>query len=283
MTPGMTISRTSFELIESAFKLPIATLPAFVLVSGVCSENITHDPKTGAINRLSIVVKANQKVEIANYLLSLTHDFVTGWTTAFICGDGVIQLRGCDRTYGSQLLQIVDLVKSSTGLSTHPLFLPTALLHVYYQRTAKRTRTLEYQLIELENELGVTFAGGAGLNLDEPQENWPEYIDVKKSTIGLHSTMPQIIFMQRVCEWARGYVNFILKLEEKISKDSTLKIDDTLSRELREAIMFVASSLEAIHGFFRTLQERAQTQLGVVSLSLLLRNLNVALTYHEAI
>ncbi len=267
MTPGMTISRTSFELIESAFKLPTATLPSFALVSGVCSEHVVHDPKTGAITRLAIVVKANQKVEIANYLLSLTHDFVTGWTTAFICGDGVIQLRRCDGAIGSQLLQIVGLLKSSIGLSTHPLFLPTVLLHVYYQRTATRTRTLEHQLVKLENELGVTFAGAAGLNRDRPQENWPEYIDVKKATIGLHSTMPQIIFMQRVCDWARGYGDFILKLEEKISTDATLKIDDTVSRELREAVMFVASSLEAIHGFFRTLQERAQAQLGVVSLS----------------
>lgn len=225
MTPGMTISRMSFELIESAVKLPTATLPSFALVSGVCSERVIHDPKTGAITRLSVVVKANQKVEVANYLLSLTHDFITGWTTAFICGDGVIKLRECDRIYGSQLLQIIGLVKSSTRLSTHPLFLPTALLHVYHQRTEKRTCTLDYQLIELENELGVTFAGGAGWSVDEPQDNWPEYIDVKNTTIGLHSTTPQILFMQRACDWARRYADFVLKLEEKISKDPTLKID----------------------------------------------------------
>ena len=126
-----------------------------------------------------------------------------------------------------------------------------------------RTRTLERQLIELENDLGVTFAGGAGR--DPPQDDWPEYIDVKNTTIGLHSTMPQIIFMERVCDWAKLYGVFILELDEELSREGLLKASDPTVKELRECVLFAASTIDCMRGFFQTLRERAQTQINVVS------------------
>jgi hypothetical protein len=58
MTAGMSISRESFELIESAFHLCPATLPSFFITPGVCSRHTTLDPQTGTVSRLALVVKA---------------------------------------------------------------------------------------------------------------------------------------------------------------------------------------------------------------------------------
>lgn len=262
----MTISRSSFELVESTWHLHPATLHSFFLVSGTCSNYATYDPQTGAISRISVVIKANQKVEIANYLLSLTHDFGTGWTNALICGDGAIQLRDCDRVYGSQLQQMVDMIKSSTDLWHHPLLVPAILLQNYDQRLEVRTRTLERELIDSEDNLGVTFAGGAGLSVG-PQKNWPEHVNVKKTTIRLHSTMAQIIFLGHTCDWALRCGAFILDLDDKLCHDLSSGIDEATSRDLRESIRYVTSSLQSIGGFFLSLLERARTQTNVVSAS----------------
>jgi hypothetical protein len=175
----------------------------------------------------------------------------------------VIQPRGVDRIYGSQLEQIIGMVKLSVRLWTHPLLLPSVLLQNYFQRTEMRTRTLERQLIKLENDLGVTFACGAGLDL--PQDDWPEYIDVKNATIGLHSTMPQIIFMERVCDWAKGYGFFILELDKELCQEHLLNASDPTAKELRECVLFAASSNDCMRGFFQSLRKRAQTQINVVS------------------
>ena len=265
MHPGMTISRRSFETIESAFRLPASTLPSFFLNTGACSKYTTYDPVTSVMSQLSLVVKATQKVEIANYLLSMSHDFTTGWTTAFICGDGAIKPRNCDVTYGNQLPQIVTMITSSTGLWSHPTFLPTLLLGNYCQRIEIRTRTLEKALLKLETGLGVTIAGGAGIGAI-PQENWPENINVKETTIGLHSTMAKIIFMLRTCDWARRYSSFLKELDDDLTKDQSLKLDKGAGNELRERIIFVTSSLDGMRDFFSALQERAQTQINVVSI-----------------
>lgn len=99
MLPGMTISRNAFEKVESAFDLHDATLPAFFDHDGSFMLQKTTD-EGGATTKIHIVVKAVQKVEISNCLLSLTYNVASGWTDAFIRGDGILFKRRTDRVYG---------------------------------------------------------------------------------------------------------------------------------------------------------------------------------------
>ena len=153
----------------------------------------------------------------------MSYDFATGWTTAIICGDGAI--------------------RSSYSLWSHPLFLPAVLLGNYCQRIEIRARTLERSLLDCEDNLGVTIAGATGQNL-RSQTEWPKNVEVRKTTIDLHSTNAQIIFMLRVCDWARRYSNFLQPLDLALEQEDSLKVD----REQR-------NQLEGIDRFHR---ERAR-------------------------
>ena len=76
-----------------------------------------------------------QKVEIVNYLLSLTYSFKTRSTTAFLCGGGVALYRPeTDEVLGWQLEQIKMLLKSSHRSWDHPLLLPAILLRTHSER-----------------------------------------------------------------------------------------------------------------------------------------------------
>ncbi|OCL10217.1 hypothetical protein AOQ84DRAFT_375108 [Glonium stellatum] len=169
----------------------------------------------------------------------MSHDFSTGWTTAFICGDGTIIPRDCDVHYGNQLTQIMTMIKSSIRLWSYPTFLPTLLLGNYCQRIETRTWSLEMGLLKSEDGLGVTIAGGAGINA-APQGDWLENIN------------------------ARRYSSFLKELDEGLLQDQSLKLNVASGIELRQRMMFITSSLDSMHGFFSGLQERAQTQINVL-------------------
>jgi hypothetical protein len=258
----MTISRASFELVESMFGLSPATIPSFFHHSGVFSKHITKETQDDPNHRVSIVMKAHQKVEVANYLLSLTHDFKSGWTTGFLCGDGAIGHREPHRQYGLQLQQIVDLITSTVHLWNDPILLPAILLQNYSQRTEARTLTLQAELKYSESLLGVTSAGGV-----KPirTKKWPADVDIKQITTDLHTTMTQTVFICGVCEWARQYGKFVLDQEDEIHGNSSPKSGQARSTELRDSILHVTSSLEGVYIRCNTFRERAQTQINVVS------------------
>jgi hypothetical protein len=74
---------------RARFNLPAATLQAAFQNEGVCSRRFVYFPGTRKVKRIETLIKAAQKVDIANCLLSLSHEVSTGSTTAFILGDGV--------------------------------------------------------------------------------------------------------------------------------------------------------------------------------------------------
>jgi hypothetical protein len=113
MDRGPTINQETYELLESKFNLHAATIPSLFLTWGVWSKHGTLDD-SGGISPLSVVIKMSQKVEIANHLLSLTYDFKTRSTTAFLCGGGSALYRlETDKVLDWQLEQIKSLLKSS--------------------------------------------------------------------------------------------------------------------------------------------------------------------------
>lgn len=262
---GMTISRASFELIESTFELSPATIPSFFHHSGVFSKSITKGTKENPNARLSIVIKAHQKVQVANYLLSLSHDIKSGWTYAFLCGDGAIKNRKTvpKDPYGLQLDQIVNLIKSTVRFWNDPMLLPAILLKNYCQRTEKYIELLQDTLALSEEELGVTTAGGVRSN---PTLR-PEDVKVKQITFDLHRTMAEAIFMGAVCEWARQYGKFILEVDDRLYPNDTPESKQAKSTELRDSILHVTSTLEGVYLRCNTFKERAQTQINVVSIS----------------
>ena len=258
--PSVALSQTSFLKIEKAFDLSPATLPSLFSISGVNSKQYKLHSDSDKIEILNVVIKATQKVEIANSLLSLSHNFETKWTTALLCGEGVVLRQTLDSQYGHRLASILALTQSSVELWTHPLLLPTALLRDCCRRTETSRDVLGDMLVELENDIGVTFAGQA--RHDRSLENWPADINIKSATIGLHSTGAQIVFVSYVCGWACDCARFLLDLSVEIEerfpslKRTSMVIQEYLAHEL--------SSMSNIDRFMNGYKERVQAQINVV-------------------
>jgi hypothetical protein len=154
MDRGPTINQETYELLESKFNLHAATIPSLFPTWGVWSKHGTLDD-SGSISPLSVVIKMPQKVKIANYLLSLTYDFKTRSTTAFLCGGGAALYRPeTDKVLGWQLEQIKSLLKSSHRSWDHPLLLPAILLRTQSERVEIRANNLERDLIAVAGAVG---------------------------------------------------------------------------------------------------------------------------------
>ena len=262
MTPGMTISKHAYEQIHRAFGLHDATLPAFFTVGGAFSSFLDRKPRAGTPPALRVVVRATQKVEIANWTLSLRHDLETGWTYAFLCGEGVIHDRPVDAVYGSHRGQLLALIRDGIREWDNPLFLPCCLLQCYTWRLETRSAKSNRDMNDVESEIGVTYAAGSGL--DGERDIWPRNLDPRRATIALHSLLPQLVYLARCCQWLREYTKLLLDLGSQLSADETFRRHQRSLMEIRETILFMSSITDGISTFFSTAKERATWQVSVL-------------------
>ena len=258
----MTLSRYAFEAIETRFDLHESTLPAFFTHEGSYSQLVPYKSESVDIKRLHLVVKATQKVEIANYLLSLCYDTSTGWTYAFICGDGVLYPRREDRSYGYQEDQLLDSILGSPSLWDNPLFIPHVLMQNYMERLNISARSVDIDMIALENELAVTHAGGAGRSVD--MARWPQDVNPKDVTIALHSLLPHIDFMSNCCGWLQRYSWFLLKAIADFQENAELQHCYSGFRELEKMNNFSQSVIVGIDSTFATTKERGKLQVNLL-------------------
>jgi hypothetical protein len=260
MIPQTTISREAYQGVEAAFDLHAATLPAFHDNGGRFSMHESRD-SNGNLKKIYIIVKAVQKVEIANCLLSLTYDVASKEINAFLCGDGIIVPRRCDAEVGQQEAQWLDAIRDAgSDMWTNPFLLPTILLQICAMRTLVRTMTYEHWLVDIENHLGVTFAGMAGDHGDRPL--WPMDIKVKWATRELHSLQPQMLFMLTVSSWQKRYAEWLSKTLENLNLGirSQLKGSPILASTIADANSSIVGMVE----FFETLRGRAQSQIDLL-------------------
>lgn len=263
MYPAVGISEKSFLRVEEAFHLLPATIPSLFQHEGLWFKHISYNSDSGEVERVDFVIKAVQKVEVANYLLSLSHHVPTGVTTAFICGDGVMTPRYFD--YESQFDHIISLIGSSPPLWVHPMFLPTVILQNHWRRTAHRSQSLEDDVVRLEQIMGVSFAGRTA-NM-RVAADWPANIDVRAATVELHTTMTQVIFVSRVCEWDCGFATFLLKTSKELQHvfpEARSIITERASRELLDLVNYVENAGNGTRKFVEAMKERIQAQANVV-------------------
>ena len=256
------MSETAFKTINTAFSLHPMTLPSFFPHGGVYTSIAQQDSHSGEPTQLHIVVKAAQKVEIANYLLSLTYNVQTGWTNAIICGDGVVKFRSCDTVYGEQLEQLINAVVLNPQLWTNPLLLPFVILDNNSYRTQRRVAQTEADLIEVERTLGVMNAGPVWQEAE--RSNWPRDIDTKEITIKLHSVAPQIVFMKGNCTWLRNYAAFLKGLNGQLAAEAVFARHGSSIQDLQGKIDFAISWTAGMDTSFTILQDRTKLQVDVL-------------------
>lgn len=295
----MTISRDAFETIEASFDLHPATLVAFAQLGGSMASFIEED---GGSGRIRLVVKACQKRQLGNFMLSLTYDIPTRSTDAFICGDGAAIARNFDTFFGSQQDQITELVLASSNIWANPLLIPTIMLQNYIYRFEMYSRTTSLDMLALEHQLGVTkykISKGSmsnsdpgrmqklfdymmlhnnyegklpsdfvhlGINLPDRvamRENFRN-IDTMVATIKIHSLIADASFVDGCCKWMQNYAAFLARLVDTLQGKECFQDKCFHFTEVRQNLEFHASATQGIEFRFNSYKARANQQSDVL-------------------
>jgi len=227
---------------------------------------------------------------VANYLLSLSHDIATGFTTAIIFGSHIHtpliklnkrclsaslplphepQYQNLLQTALVQSTEIISRIRSSPALWTAPLLLPTILLDNYITRADLFAWNLDDQVVALERQTGVVFTG-RNVKMEEhdiKSTEIPKQI-IEKLTREMHTLHTRIIFYQRIVEWSAECAKFLENCENDFRGLTEFEIRGRgwkrVSRELLESIEFLQTSAKQMCGQQGGLKQRIQSQIDVV-------------------
>jgi hypothetical protein len=284
------MSKESFLAVEESFHLPPSTIESIFSCQGTYSRRFEYsDPDSGALKSVGLVIKAPQKMPIGNYVLALSHNLSTKVTLAFIFGQYIhsalptmkFSILQQPRAYRSQFentddeehsqdrpeiqsAQILARLRRSVAHWTHPFLLPVLLLENYMSRSHFFAWDLDDHVVFLERETGVVFAGRT-IRERNPEVNVrPEMIPrekIQQLTRDMHSLVTEIIFFERVVVWIGDCAGF---LEKKLMElnEGVMRPQD---REILEFIEFLTADSKCMVGMQKSLKERMQNQINVVS------------------
>ncbi|KIX98746.1 uncharacterized protein Z520_05207 [Fonsecaea multimorphosa CBS 102226] len=268
------MSRDSFTLVEEAFLLPSATVPAFFDMVGVYSRFTECDAATSKIKYLKILVQGRRKLGVADCVLSLCYCRDTGWTYGFLCGEGLMEAAEIMNT--EPLMPVLlGLLNPCLHLKSDPILIPAMLLKIYTERIHLFLRKQIVRLDELEEEIGVSRPGR--VTKARSLENWPSDIDIKKVTIGLHSIATELYYLNRTCLWTHECLEFLHTLAVECL-DYTNRCP-TRHVEMRQGIEYETTRMKWIAGTLDTSKERVETQLSVLYSATSQRENAIALNY----
>jgi hypothetical protein len=292
------MSQESFLAVSKHFNLPVETLSSIFNYQGTFTRHATYSTTSSeALKRIGFTIKVPQKMPIANYCLSLSHEYSTRITTAFIHGaflhtalptmrlsilsqplaysplrrhqDYVGFSVPHNDTHISQSSQLICRLQSSISHWGHPVLLPILILHNYNFRSDLFATDLDDQVVAVERQTGVVFAART-VRLHEGNIE-PEKIPrdtIKTLTKDMHTLLAEIILFERVVKWTADCAAFLEKSVREIEGTEVEGRErDTLRRENREILEMLESigthamSLAACQ---KSLKERVQSQINVV-------------------
>ncbi|KAF8849846.1 hypothetical protein BDZ45DRAFT_697226 [Acephala macrosclerotiorum] len=282
------MSKESYLAVERDLHLPTSTLESIFSYQGSYSKHLAQDDASSKSRRLGLTMKVAQKMPIANYALSMSYDSATKTTTALIHGSFLHTVfptmqnslwhQPLDRTSTAghldyahlrspnapleitQSSQIIAHLQSCVEQWTQPLLLPILLIYNYRVRSHLFAWDLDDQVVDLERQTGVVFAGRTVRTKE--MSVIPESIPREKIgdlTKYMHTLMAEIIFFERVVEWTSDCNDW---LEGIASEMYQLKVEK--DNEILEMIQFVRSDAKSFNGLARALKERVQSQINVL-------------------
>jgi hypothetical protein len=296
--PGFGMSRDSFLAMSERFNLPITTTSSIFNYQGTFSRHYTYTSTLPEkLEKIAFTIKAPQKMPIANYCLALSHNSSTKVTTAFIHGSFLhtvlptmrLSIFSRSLTHSTarrphdytsfrppddspeitQSSHLISRLRSSISHWEHPALLPIILVENYISRSNLFAWDLDDQVVALERQTGVVFAGrlaSASIGNIDP-EKIPKNT-IRDLTRDMHTLLTQIIFFERVVAWMVDCAAF---LEKAVRELDATEVEGRERNEWRRANREILEMLESIRadatslcGLQKSLKERVQSQIGVV-------------------
>ncbi|KAB8237140.1 uncharacterized protein BDW43DRAFT_307421 [Aspergillus alliaceus] len=281
--PLLGMSFENYCLVESTLGLHPATLPALQVHAGTFSG---HFKSSQEKDKISIVLKAPQKYEIANYMLSLTHDPTSRWTTALLAGEAIIEPPHLFGEYPSDIpirfRAPAGVIRASLMQSpeawNNPLTLPCILVTDHLKRLQNySTGSLTQEVMIIEEQLGVTrvgrrnqmprFDGQAGRksqpgDTDGLNFGIPERYQAKFLTIAINTRLTSILFTRRSPKWNYEASEFLMRLISEFSE--VFQEQQSLNDRMGELMEHNISLAHSIEDQVLNLQARLELQLNVL-------------------
>ncbi|KAL2856817.1 hypothetical protein BJX68DRAFT_192049 [Aspergillus pseudodeflectus] len=265
------MSRDDFELVESIFGLHPATLPALEVGSGTCSR---HFDVTQQRNKLSIILKAPQKYELGNFMLSLAHDINSRWTTALLAGESILDgythlddISVLPHASYSPCTIIRACLAPSTALWNEPLTLPCIMLNDHLKRLQQfSSGDLTRRVTYIEEQLGVTKVGrrssktlthtpgATGKPVERPQAEW--------LTTQLNTQLTRLLFTARGPKWNYEAATQLIDIQKELlgSRAEAFGLSSEVLQMLEHNVSLAKSMEDHVLG----LQKRLELQLNVL-------------------
>lgn len=293
------MSKEAFLAVSKHFRLPVITLSSIFNYQGTYSRQYTYTlTSPEKLQRIAFAVKVPQKMLIANYCLALSHDPSTKVTTAFIHGVflhtvlptmrlSILSMPlACSfarhhQDYTSfqvpqapseitQSSHFISRLQSSISHWSHPILLPILLLQNYISRSNIFAWDLDDQVVALERQTGVVFAGRTVVASERSID--PEKMPrdkIKELTKDMHTLLTDIIFFERVVAWTVDCAAFLEKSLKEIDMVEVQgrEINEWRreNREILEMLESIGTDAKSLCWLQKSLKERVQSQIGVVS------------------
>jgi hypothetical protein len=150
---------------------------------------------------------------------------------------------------------------------TNPLLLPVLIVENYSLRSNLFAQDLDDQMVALERQTGVVFA--ARKVHSEEKAIRPEHLPrdkIHNLTQDMHTLLTEIIHFQRCADWILDFTNWIKTVGKEIEDfDMSERQSLVEQREVIEFVEFMASEALGRVGIQKSLRERIQSQINVVS------------------
>lgn len=207
-------------------------------------------------------------IKIGNLGLSLTHDFKSGTTMAFVHGSNV----WTDTLYGNIHVEphharIEKLIRSTQSLWTHPLLLPLVLLSEHLSRAEILSSKLSQEVTSIERALGVGRNGRLALVDIGVTDQMKNIFGQEEKRIELMSRLTSaaadLSGVTRVLKWDKDCIQFLHQVKAQIDQHRG-RSAIILESEWSSLMQFMCCHAESAANFTTFLHSRLDSQLNVV-------------------
>ncbi len=255
----VTIDEDSVDELLKEFQLVPETIPILLTAEGGMRYRFQRKGGSKA-KTLQLLVQSNQILKVANFMISLSYDFETKWTTAIAC------VKNDKNDYedgplAERLGFVTNAVANNQGLWAHPTFLPTVFATHYSDEMRESRSILRSDITHINRSLGFT-----GANSFRPEglpEDWPEHLDFRWLITNIHARRVEVMQVREGCKWSCKSLQWLRDLEEQICKEGILNED--LSHNTQKVLEYHLSVIEGTEWRFATLQEESEASTNMVS------------------
>lgn len=236
------------------------TIPVLLTAEGGMRYKFQREGQS-KLKSLQLLMQSNQILKVANFMISLSYDFESKWTSAIAC----VENEDKDEPVGERLAFLVHAIQNNQGLWAHPTFLPTVFATHYTDEMRESRSILRSDITKINRRLGVSTA--RSFRPEELPEDWPENLDFRWLITNIHARRVEVMQVREGCKWSCKSLQWLRGLEHRIFEEGEEEgvVNRDIGHEMQQVLGYHLSIIDGTEGRFGTLQEESEASTNMVS------------------